>query len=299
MQKKTLLLALGALALLVVRPATPALAEPDTAVHPAIWVVRDQDTTLYLFGGSHALKPGVRWLDGPVKTAFAASSEVVLEVIEPVDPAETRQAVMSRARSTDGIPLTDKIGASRRGAFAALLGGLGMPAAALDGMQPWFAALIIGTAPLGKLGFDPALGVESVLTQEARRTGKTLVGLETMDEQLGIFSASPPEAQVAYLERLIDEKDQVGPVADAILERWESGDIDSVAERMNAAFTATPALAKRLVADRNRRWADWLVARMDRPGTVFVAVGGGHLGGPGNLRALLAARGLRAIRLAW
>ena len=36
---------------------------------------------------------------------------------------------------------------------------------------------------------------------------------------------------------------------------------------------------------------------MARPGTVFIAVGAGHLAGPDSVQAALAAHGLRATRV--
>src|SRR2546425_1221342 len=59
---------------------------PAQEAHPALWVVKRGDTTIYLFGTTHALKPEVTWFDGSVKAAFEQSQELVLEVLEP-DPA--------------------------------------------------------------------------------------------------------------------------------------------------------------------------------------------------------------------
>ena len=43
-------------------PAAPPPAAPGDA-DPALWVVRDADTTVYLFGTIHVLKPGLSWFD--------------------------------------------------------------------------------------------------------------------------------------------------------------------------------------------------------------------------------------------
>ena len=53
------------------------------------------------------------------------------------------------------------------------------------------------------------------------------------------------------------------------------------------------------VARRNARWADWVSARMAQPGTVFVAVGAGHLAGKGSVQALLGEKGLKVERVAY
>ena len=40
------------------RSTSAALAVKTVDADPALWVVKDQDTTIYLFGTVHALKPG-------------------------------------------------------------------------------------------------------------------------------------------------------------------------------------------------------------------------------------------------
>ena len=72
----------------------------------------------------------------------------------------------------------------------------------------------------------------------------------------------------------------------------------------DAALAATiaplrrdPAIGKALLADRNARWASVIVRRMARPGRVFVAVGAGHLVGPGSVVELLRKRGLKVERV--
>jgi hypothetical protein len=42
-------------------PAPVPVATVDA--DPALWVVKDADTTIYLFGTIHVLKPGLSWFD--------------------------------------------------------------------------------------------------------------------------------------------------------------------------------------------------------------------------------------------
>jgi uncharacterized protein YbaP (TraB family) len=78
---------------------------------------------------------------------------------------------------------------------------------------------------------------------------------------------------------------------------WASGDTDRLAAQLNEDLRTTPRLAQLLLTDRNARWADWIAARLDKPGTVFVAVGAGHLAGSDSVQAMLAKKGLRAERV--
>ena len=66
---------------------------------------------------------------------------------------------------------------------------------------------------------------------------------------------------------------------------------------MTEDMAGDTALMERLLWQRNRAWADWMAKRLDTPGTVFVAVGAGHLAGPRSVQADLAAKGLRVRRV--
>src|SRR3546814_9180129 len=84
--------------------------------------------------------------------------------------------------------------------------------------------------------------------------------------------------------------DLLGPQLDKMVVLWAKGDPDGLAIAMNESLAATPELAKTLLWDRNARWADQLKARMDQPGTVFVAVGAGHLAGERSVQDYLKER---------
>jgi len=69
--------------------ATPAAVVTKDA-DPALWVVKDEDTTIYLFGTIHILRPGLSWFDEGVKKAFDESGELVTEIGVMPDPASRR-----------------------------------------------------------------------------------------------------------------------------------------------------------------------------------------------------------------
>ena len=66
---------------------------------------------------------------------------------------------------------------------------------------------------------------------------------------------------------------------------------------MNATLRDAPELYALLFTRRNATWADWIQQRLAQPGTVFLAVGAGHLSGDDSVRALLEARGIQAERV--
>ena len=66
---------------------------------------------------------------------------------------------------------------------------------------------------------------------------------------------------------------------------------------LNDPTSDNPQLRRLFLAERNASWARWIRERMARPGTVFIAVGAGHLAGHDSVQTLLAQQGIRAERV--
>lgn len=290
------------LALLLALPL-PACAQPASApaattqdADPALWVVKDKDTTIYLFGTIHVLKPGLSWFDEAVKTAFDRSQTLVLEMVEP-DAATQQRVVSAAAFDPNGTPLTQQLSPNYRAAFAKAMGDGQVQPAVYEKMRPWFAAVTLSLLPVRQLGYDPANGPEKVLTDAAKAAGKPVVGLETFEGQLGVFGGLSKAAQVQLLESTLDELPKVDTTFTTLVDAWASGKPEGVAKEMNESLKDSPEVAKVLLTDRNKRWAAWIAERMKRPGTVFIAVGAGHLAGAGSVQDQLGAYRLKAVRV--
>lgn len=285
----------AALALLFA-PALHAQAVKDA--DPALWEVKDADTTIYLFGTVHVLKPGLGWFDEGVKAAFDKSDELVLELIEP-DAATMQGLIMKTALNPKGPTLTEKLPADKREAYAKAMTDVGVPAAALDRFDPWFAAVTLSIAGLPKLGYDPESGAERTLSVAAKAANKQVIGLETAEQQLGYFDALPEPLQVQFLVSTVDDYPRMATELDKMIVSWSAGDPEALGKTMNEELADTPELSKVLLADRNTRWAEWIEQRLQKPGTVFVAVGAGHLAGAESVQAQLAKHKLTATRVAY
>ncbi|GGJ43039.1 TraB/GumN family protein [Sphingopyxis bauzanensis] len=278
-------------------PAPAAAAAAPTDADPALWVVKDDDTTIYLFGTVHVLKPGLSWFDEAVKTAFDKSDEMMLEIVMPEDQAAVAKTMMPLAMDTTGKTIPSRLTPEQLQAYQAAMVSVGLPANAFDSFEPWFPAMTLSVLPLTKLGYDPEQGAEKLLTKFAKADGKPVAGLETLEEQLGFFDQLPDTQQVAFLNSVVKDLDKLGPTLDKMVGLWAKGDPDGLAVVMNDSLAATPELAAMLLYERNERWADQIKTRMDKPGTVFIAVGAGHLAGEKSVQDYLKDRGLTATRI--
>jgi len=279
------------------RPATPAqLAQPAAvAARPALWKIADHDTTIYLFGTIHALRPGVMWMAGPVETAFKASDELVTEIPETA-AADMQAAVMESAMLAPGKSLRDLLDPGDRAKLEQALTGFGLPASAFDRFEPWYAAVALTAFPLAREGYSAENGVEQTFSTEAKKHGHARIGLETAAYQLAIFDSLPLDVQKSYLHEVIEGLPTLDEDLAGMVREWSSGNPDKLAELLNADED-DPRMVAALLTNRNRAWAQWISARMQQPGKVFMAVGAGHLAGKDSVQAMLAKSGLVAVRV--
>lgn len=277
-------------------PPAPAPAAATIPADPALWVVKDKDTTIYLFGTIHALKPQLSWFDSAVRKAFDASGQLVLEIPLPTQE-QAKAVIVPLAMDATGKPLTQKLSAEDRKIYAAAMAKLGIPETAFDTFEPWFAGVTLAQIELQKAGFNAAEGVEVALNAAATASGKPVSGLETLEQQLGYFHTLPQADQIAFLISSAKEIDKFDATINAMLDRWKAGDAEGLSALMNEDLSSQPNLYKVLLADRNARWADWIDNRLKTPGTVFIAVGAGHLAGKDSVQAYLAKHHLVAERV--
>lgn len=274
--------------------AVAAAAVPVRAV-PALWKVADEDTTIYLFGTIHILPEATDWYSGPVAKAFDSSQLLVTEAI--IDsPEELQKAFLTKAVRTDGTTLRQSLPAEERAALEKAMAQLGIPAAALDPFKPWYAALLLSTLPMQQAGYKTENGVEAQIEALAKTHGLKREALETPAYQIGLFDSLPADAQQRYLGDVLKQLPTIREDLAKLVAAWKTGKPEELAKLLNADETDA-RVRKALLADRNAAWARWLKARLEAPGTVFVAVGAGHLAGEDSVQDQLAAEGVASTRL--
>jgi uncharacterized protein len=281
----------GLVSVLALGAATPSLADP------ALWVIKDKDSTIYLFGTVHVLRPETQWRTPKLDGALKASSELVTEVAGADDPAVMQPLVIQYGidRAT---PLSKKLSPADWDKAEGYAAEMGLPPAAFDGLRPWMASVTLALGPMLKAGFDPKKGVEQVLTAQAKAAGQSLGSLETPEQQIRFFADLSPKDEIDLLESTLDEVDEGPAKLDALVNAWAAGDLKALeAEFVTEMRGKYPPLYESLIVARNTAWAGQLKARLDGKGVSFIAVGAGHLVGPDSVQAQLAKLGIKATRI--
>jgi uncharacterized protein len=295
-----LLMTTPALAQQAVAPAAPAQPASETRdADPALWVVRDADTTIYLFGTMHLLRPGLTWFDEAVADAFQASSELVVEVnMTPEVMAELGPMMQAAGTNPNGT-LTSRMTPEQRTQYIAAMERLGIQYQGFEQYDGWLVALQFALGIAQRAQLNPANGADQILLAAARQRGITITSLETGPQQVGFLDSLPEGEQVAGIIQMVSDLPAAVAVFDRLGASWASGDADGTATMLTETRAFAPEQHRIMFTDRNRRWADALQARLAQPGTVFVAVGAGHLAGDDSVQAFLAQRGLTVTRVAY
>ena len=285
---------LGSLAIaLSLLTAACSRSRPPIEARPALWRVADKDTTIWLFGSIHALPPEVRWETPVVRRAIEAADTLILEV-PPADPAAARAGFLAVAERDGLPPIRARVAAADRGPLERGMAQAGVEPDSLDHLTTWGAALTISAAAGRRDDARGADGVEPVLA--ARFAGKAIGALETREGQFATFDRLPKTSQRALLLQAAAEARDEGRGYARLLKAWVAGDEAALAATLEP-LRGDPAAMTALVTARNARWTNAIVRRMTRPGRVFIAVGAGHLVGPGSVVAMLRARGWKVTRV--
>jgi len=265
------------------------LAPSIQAAQALLWRVdTPQGASSYLFGTIHSEDPRVTSLPSPVKKRFAQADTVVLEMdISPQVQQQMAQAIMLPPQQK----LSDKLPADLYRSVVEALSGHGYPQQVVDRLRPW-AVILTLSMPQAKTGEF----LDMRLYRQALSSGKTVRGLESADEQIGVFRDLSMADQHALLRQVLADYPKMPGYMEAITRAWLNRDMNKLMALNEESMSELPAnlrqrFGRRLVEERNHRMAERAMPYL-RHGGAFVAVGTLHLLGDEGLVALLRNKGM-------
>ena len=266
-------------------------AQADGA-HHSLWVVKGHGNQMVLLGSVHMLRPDASGLPAEALQAYEHSAALVMEVdLNSVKPEDMMLSMSTLGMLPQEQTLEQALGPELYARFSTQAAKDGLDVAMLARMQPWMAALMLDQMQMTRLGYASALGVDEQLAQRAAADHKRIVGLETMDEQLGLFAHLSLAQQQRYLRYTLDEHERAADELTAMVAAWQAGDTRSLENLLAEGFRDFPDLYRTLTAERNHRWLDTLVPLLNGTQDYLVVVGALHLVGKEGLVALLRGRG--------
>lgn len=262
-----------------------------TATTPFLWKVEGPRPS-WLFGTIHSADPQVATLPASVTSALDASQSFHPEVELSADLGMALAAKLLMGGNPDlSSRLSPALWVRVKKAGAAM----GLPEMMLEKLTPGLAALFF-SAPADT---QVEATVDGQVYARAVARKLKVAALETLDEQLSIFTNLPEPQAITALTEALDEADHGRPSEQKLLRAYASGDEKAVIAAVEAEFASSPgarALADPLLYRRNRVMAERLLPHL-KAGGAFVAIGTGHLTGPKSVIELLQAKGYKITRV--
>ena len=268
-------------------PAEPAQSQQETGL---LWRLESpQGVTSHLFGTMHSSDPRITTLAAPVQAAFDHSKQVVLEL--DLDPGTLLRSA-ALLMYADQRRLSDDVPEPLLSEIRHLGTRRNLPFMVLDQMKPWAVAVTLAS-PKQKQGEF----LDLKLASAARSSGKTIIGLETPDEQLRTFNALSMAQQLELLRDVVEQYDELPAffrqLEDTYLRRDLSGILALSEQDMEKADAElSRQLLDGLIVGRNLLMVERMQPALQQ-GDSFIAVGALHLPGPNGLLQLLKERGYR------
>lgn len=278
---------LGLLAATLFVGCAPAPAKAQ----PPVWVVRDADSEIVLFGSIHVLPPGLDWTPPALAAAITAADDLWFEL--PIDVASEAQVAQLAAANgflPEGQSLSALLSPAGRARLERIYAKYQASPAVIERLEPWYAEVALAGLMYQAAGANAGAGVEKTLSARAPASAARRA-FETPAQQIGFFDGTALEDQVASLEETLREMEEKPKAFDDMVRAWVAGDIGALdREALQPLKAASPRLYARLVTARNAAWVTKLQVRLKGRGKTVVVVGVGHLigadGVPARLRAL-------------
>lgn len=238
-------------------------------------------------------------LPATVEQAFSDAKVLAVEVdISRIDQNAAMQGVMRHGRLPVGEALKSTLSPTVYGDLENACKARGIPVAAFERFQPWFAALQLIEYSLRSSQLDAKNGVDLHFIKRAG--GKRLDELESFEGQLQIFSGLAPETQEMFLAQTLRDLKNRDEQLDKMAAAWRLGDLDAIYEEMVLPLRTIPegrALYQTLFKDRNLDMANSIERYLEGGDPVFVVVGAAHLPGEDGIVAILQKRGHKVDRV--
>lgn len=277
---------------LVLAGALWLLSGGPVLAQPAVWTVRGPHATVVLFGSVHLLPPGLDWRPPSLTQALTSAKEIWFELpIDGATAAAAQKLVTDKGLLAKG-DLFARLSPADAERLRAACARVAVPPTLIAAMRPWLAEVTLSLAQDAQAGGAADEGVDQQLSDHVAASVPRRA-FETPRQQIDFLAAAPMAEQLTSLDETIDEITDDPDLFQRVVNSWLKGDVAALRrDALEPLIKSSPAMYRRLITDRNRRWAAVLARRLKTgDGVIVVVVGTAHLIGPQGVPALLRQRG--------
>lgn len=267
-----------------------------------LWKISGTDLKkhCYLYGTMHISDPRIFEWTKATEKAFKKSKWVYTELKD--EDFSNPNKLLTDLRMPDSLSIRNLLDSNSYIALQDLFTvEIGVPLTPFVNMPPLFILMIAGleeVAPRSK----PGTALDSYIYQRAKRNGKRVNGIETMEEQMAVFTDVPYPEQAEWLKDFIlsGQNELSLPKEDSLTFYYLEGDLDGIWGyylRNEGNTGIMKRLEDVLLLRRNETMTERSLQAFRDHGKTFVAAGALHLPGPDGLIARLRALGYTVEKL--
>lgn len=261
-----------------------------------LWSIETGKNTVYLLGSLHILKNDSFPLGVEIEDAYMDSKKIVLETdLDSINNPEFQAKMITLGLYPEGQTLAQNVSRETYRLLEKKLVAVGLPVAHFNRFRPWVSALALTFMEFQRLGFDPSYGIDTHFFNKAKKDGKEIIVLETMDYQLGLFTKMGKAEQESFLRQALKDLEVIETMASEMVSSWKTGDVDKLNSIIKSSFKAHPGIYNRFIIQRNKRWISRIEDLMRQDENVLVIVGAGHLVGTESILELLKKKGYKIV----
>jgi uncharacterized protein YbaP (TraB family) len=240
----------------------------------------------YLYGTMHIVCSEDMSIGDSLKSAMDRSGRLYLELDmdDPMMMMKTAQLSMLKEGSIKELAGQERF--ERIEKF--MKDSIGLPSTLFNRMKP-FALMSLMYTKIPACGRTESY--EQRLMDMAKKGKKEVVGLETVEEQFGIFDRIPDTTELRMVMDMIDDFGTQRRQFSEMSQLYRKRDLDG----LGAMIQSSPDMAGMedvMLWDRNKRWIPTMEKAMSSSPVLF-AVGAGHLPGEEGVIRLLRKAGYR------
>jgi uncharacterized protein YbaP (TraB family) len=257
-----------------------------------LWSVERGESTIYVLGSIHLLPRELTTLDKSIEAAYSDSKIIAFETnIDGLSDPAFEAKVTSLGLLPEGQTLEQHVSKQTYALLQQKVGERGLQVEILNQFKHWLCALTLTSVELQRLGFNPDYGIDKYFFERAKQDGKDLRFLETIDDQLGLFTEMNRQEEDSFLAKVLQDLDTMRVKVTDMINAWKSGDSEKLASMVKTEFQGYPEVYTKMLVERNHKWVKQIEDLSGQDANALLVVGAAHLVGEHSMLNLLKRKG--------
>ena len=255
-------------------------------------------STVYILGSIHLAKPEIYPLDKVIEQAYNSSDVLVVELDaeSPESAMAMQTAMVQLGMYPNGKSLKTELSSQTYKQLEAYAVKTGLPLQMLEQMRPWVVILQLSVMEMMRLGYSPELGIDKHFVDQAKRDKKSILALETIEEQMALLSRDDKAYQDNLLRYTLESMSEMEPMLNSLSSSWKEGDAKTIENMFLLSMKDDKSLNEiydALITERNYKMTEKVQGFLKTDKDYFVVVGAGHVIGKEGIVDLLQKRGYK------